>query len=425
MTTLFFCNLKPDKTGAFERVLADLGRVHHSHDDRCVLAIASEPMTEVADWFRKAGIDWHVIPGWGSERVRPWAFIMPALHLLRLERPDVAVVHFGNELPSLMLSLLAPLFGVRGVRWVWQQDQQMVPPGVVTRWVSRIRLLGLRFNHFVAVYEGGRAAMVARGISADRISVVHNGVMDPEPEKNRDQVRREVVSGQWAESQVNMDRQDIQDKGNESRSSESSCKSCASMLNPSLDTKDQELLLMNVGSLIPRKRQAFLVAVFADLIREIKVPELRLLLIGEGPDRAQLENQVKALGLQDRVTFPGKRNDVARLLCGADVFVHAAVAEGCAYALSEAMAAGVPLVVTEAGAAREQVSEGVNGFVVGPEDRAMFKERLGELIRNMPLRERMGVASRGRWAKGFRVEDQARAYWEIYKRVAIGRNDYV
>ena len=126
---------------------------------------------------------------------------------------------------------------------------------------------------------------------------------------------------------------------------------------------------------------------------------------------------VESLGIQGRVTFLGQRNDVARLLCGADVFVHAAAAEGCAYALSEALAAGVPLVVTDAGAAREQVAEGVNGNVVGVEDRAMFKKRLGELIQDPSLRQRMGAASRDRWATGFRVEDQAQAYWGIYRGV--------
>ncbi len=375
-------------------MLAALGDVYQSHGDRLVFVLAAEPIPNVAEWFRKAGVEWRVISGWGEfgEAVRPWCVLMPGIRLLKEFRPDVAVMHFGNELPSLVLSLLAPLIGIRGVKWVWQQDQQIVPPRRLTCLVSRIRLLGCRFNRFAVVYEGGRDAMVARGISRGRIAVVHNGVIDPEPAINREAVRKYMDSlSVWG-----------------------GCSHPA-----------KTLLLMSVGSMIPRKRQGFLVEVFAELVREIKSPPMRLILIGDGPERPALERQVRTLGLQDHVAFLGKRNDVAWLLCGADVFVHAAVAEGCAYALSEAMAAGVPMVVTEAGAAREQVEEGGNGYVVPVQDRVMFRERLKELTQNAILRGRMGGASRTRWAAGFKVEGQARGYWRIYRELSEGSAEHV
>jgi glycosyltransferase involved in cell wall biosynthesis len=488
MKTLFICNLRPEKAGAFERVLAAVGCEHRRHGDRFTLVLAAEPIPEVTDWFRKAGIEWRVISEWNDgegsyrlsvngymeenigrepnvggalraatgpngrqagtiaaaerashikegatatttpERVRPWAFILPALRLLRQERPDVAVVHFGNELPSLVLSLLAPLFGIRGVKWVWQQDQQMSLPGRFSRWVSRIRLLALRFNHFVVVYEGGREAMVARGIPQSRISVVHNGVMDPEPARNRASIKRIFTEAHEDHEGENSCACGVNTLGLNTKnihagaapSPQPPLRSSVQTLFPSsadavMPESEHPLLLMSVGSMIPRKRQAVLVAMLAELVSELKEPDLRLVLIGDGPERARLEEQARSLGVQDHVVFLGKRNDVARLLCGADVFVHAAVAEGCAYALSEAMAAGVPLVVTEAGAASEQVDEGVNGYVVGVDDLALFKERVKALVEDGALREKMGTASRERWAAGFRLEDQAQAYWGIYR----------
>jgi glycosyltransferase involved in cell wall biosynthesis len=140
-----------------------------------------------------------------------------------------------------------------------------------------------------------------------------------------------------------------------------------------------------------------------------------LVLVGDGPERQRLEQLSKALGVESRVVFLGRRNDVSTLLCGADMFVHAAMAEGCAYVLAEAMAAGLPLVVTEAGAAREQVEDGVNGFVVASDDRRGFEQRLALLIGDVALRRRMGEASRKRWERLFQVEQQAQAYWEIYR----------
>jgi glycosyltransferase involved in cell wall biosynthesis len=380
MKTLFFCNLVPDKEGAFERVLVEIGRQHSFHGDSLILVLAGEPIGKVGHQFREAGIQWRVITGWGEQSaVHPWRLVLPGLRLLREFRPDVAVVHFGNELPSLLLSLVAPIVGVRNVKWVWQQDQQIGHPRGIARWVSRVRALDLTFARFVAVYEGGRAAMVARGLSRDRISVVHNGVADPEPGVNRASAR--------------------------------------SLLNAA----EQEVILINAGSMIPRKRQAALINVMAEVVREAGVIPVRLILAGEGPDRVNLERKVEEMGLKNRVTFLGKRNDVGLLLCGADVLVHAAIAEGCAYALSEGMAAGLPLVVTDAGAAREQVLDGVNGYVVQAQDPVMFGDRLKELIRSATLRNRMGRASRARWTEGFKVENQSRECWGIYRALSEGR----
>jgi glycosyltransferase involved in cell wall biosynthesis len=375
MKTLFFCNLIPGKTGAFERVLAELGAFHSRHGDHLILALAGEPIPEVAEWFHQAGVEWRIIPGWSEAggRVHPWRFVAPALRLLRDLKPDVAVVHFGNELPSLAVCLLAPLVGRRGIKWVWQQDQQMAPPGWITSRLSRIRLLGLGVDRFVAVYEGGRQSLVQRSILPERITVIHNGTADPDPMRNQARAR------------------DL------------------------LGADDGTVLLLGVGSMISRKRQDFLVNVFSRIAAGPETGAVRLVLIGDGPERQRLEHVVRAKGLEGGIVFMGRRNDVSTLLCGADGFVHAAVAEGCAYVLAEAMAAGLPVVVTDAGAAREQVEDGTNGFVVGRDDESGFAERVIRLVRNKALRQKMGVASRQRWERLFKVERQAEVYWETYR----------
>jgi glycosyltransferase involved in cell wall biosynthesis len=402
MTTLFFCNLIPNKTGAFERVLTELGRVHSEHGDRLILVLAGAPIPEVAEWFRQAGVEWRVLSGWSEAgrkpdggslkpeseyggigvsgcrynegaRVRPWRFVVPALRLLHRFKPDVAVVHFGNELPSLAVCLLAPLIGRRGIKWVWQQDQQISPPGWLAQRVSRIRLLGWRFDRFVTVYEGGRQSLVLRSIPQERVAVVYNGVSDPDQLAHRERAR--TLMG----------------------------------------ATEQTVLLMGAGSMILRKRQEFLLNALAQVAKGQDPAAVRLVLVGDGPERQRLEELAKAIGVESRVVFLGRRNDVSTLLCGADMFVHAAMAEGCAYVLAEAMAAGLPLVVTEAGAAREQVEDGVNGFVVASDDRRGFEQRLALLIGDVALRRRMGEASRKRWERLFQVEQQAQAYWEIYR----------
>jgi glycosyltransferase involved in cell wall biosynthesis len=500
MKIMFLCNLVPGKAGAFERFIEALGKQCRAKGDALCVVLAGPPIEVVAGYWRAAGVRWEIIPRWisASGAPRPWGVVWPALKMLQQERPDVAVVHFGNELPSLTLSLLAPLFGIRNLKWVWQQDQQMSLPGRITRWVSRIRLLGMRFNRFVVVYEGGREAMEARGLLRRRITVIHNGVADPEPEQNRERVRswllREAKDQQEVSSQKSAVRSQNKaeerecgcgkgkkEAGDALRENAKDVKGDAKTLDDRLEIIDwgdreniyhkdheghkggedysrgilpesekgmrseegQELILMSVGSMIPRKRQDFIIEVFAEISKpktkdqrlwiigqgdcgsrsEVQCqtssvfPLLRLVLIGDGPERVRLEALVRRLGVEGKVTFLGARNDVSTLLCGADIFVHAATAEGCAYVLAEAMAAGVPMVVTDAGAAHEQVAEGVNGFVVESEDEVMFAESVRVLIRDDAMRERMGASSRARWAKGFKVEEQARAYVECYREL--------
>jgi len=84
LKTLFLCNLIPDKSGAFERLLMALGEGFRQAGDELILGLAGEPIPAVADSFRRAGLRWSVIPGWTDSRgrPRPWAVVRPALRLM-------------------------------------------------------------------------------------------------------------------------------------------------------------------------------------------------------------------------------------------------------------------------------------------------------------------------------------------------------
>jgi glycosyltransferase involved in cell wall biosynthesis len=365
----------PRKAGALESVLAALGAAFRGGGDQLVLALAGEPGPGAAALFRAGGAEWRVMPGWtdADGREHPWRFCAPALRLLRAERPDVAAVHFGNELPSLVASLAAPLTGARGVRWIWQQDQQMADPSRVTRVVSRLRALCATFDHFVAVSDAGRRSMVLRGIPAARITVIRNGTPDRPRTRERGWLRRE------------------------------------------LGVPGGTLLAVTIGSLIPRKRIDFQIRALAEAARAAPV---HLAVAGDGPDRPALEQLARDLGVAARVSFLGLRQDVAEILHEADIVTHSSVAEGSAYALAEAMAAGVPAIVTAAGAAREQVEDGRSGVVLGRDDAAGFAAAISALARDPAERVRMGREARLRWEREYRAEVAAARYHELYRRVA-------
>ena len=106
------------------------------------------------------------------------------------------------------------------------------------------------------------------------------------------------------------------------------------------------LVLGHVGSLSPVKNQAFLVGLAAQLVA--RGESIRLLLVGEGPGRAELERKVAAEGLSNEVVFAGSRPDVPDFLDVFDVFLFPSLSEGLGLAVVEAQAAGLPCVVSEA-----------------------------------------------------------------------------
>ena len=108
--------------------------------------------------------------------------------------------------------------------------------------------------------------------------------------------------------------------------------------------------------------------------------DVRFLVVGDGPRRADLEGTAAVLAISDRVRFVGARDDVPALLRLMDVFVLSSVSEGSPNAVMEAMAAGVPVVASDVGGLRAMIADGVSGILVPPGESApLAKEVLGLL----------------------------------------------
>ncbi|HSI60129.1 MAG TPA: glycosyltransferase, partial [Ideonella sp.] len=122
-----------------------------------------------------------------------------------------------------------------------------------------------------------------------------------------------------------------------------------------------ELVIGCVASLSPIKRHVDLVDAFARLAAVR--PEARLLLVGEGPLRAELSAQIAALGLAPAVRLLGARADMERLLPAFDLFVLASSSEGLSNAIIEAQACGLPVVATAVGGNVDLVEAGHNGLL--------------------------------------------------------------
>ncbi|MCK0151694.1 glycosyltransferase [Marivita sp. S6314] len=145
-------------------------------------------------------------------------------------------------------------------------------------------------------------------------------------------------------------------------------------------------------------------------------PDLTLRLVGDGPDRAALEAEVRDRGLTDRVTFLGYKSqaEVAGELAQADVFVLPSFAEGVPVVLMEAMAAQVPVITTRTAGVPELVEDHVSGRVVPPGDVEAFTAALDDVLTDGNLRRAYGAAGRAKVVADYDAAAEARWLSELF-----------
>jgi glycosyltransferase involved in cell wall biosynthesis len=163
------------------------------------------------------------------------------------------------------------------------------------------------------------------------------------------------------------------------------------------------------------------VHVFVDAAPKVlaAVPDSRLAVVGDGELRGELEQRAAAHGLDaSRFQFFSFAPPAARQLRSLDVFVLPSAWEALPIAVLEAMACGVPQVVTDVGGTAEATVDGATGLVCPPNDPEALADRIITLLRDPARRERMSSASRERHAEQFGIERMVAATAHVYDVVA-------
>ena len=175
-------------------------------------------------------------------------------------------------------------------------------------------------------------------------------------------------------------------------------------------------VLLSVGPLIERKNPRLLLDAFAEVRRAVG-DDVKLVWVGKGPLRTALEAQAAALGIASAVVFTGylPEADKVAMLNLADVFVFPSMLEGFPLAPQEAMSCGKPVVAFRVASLGEMVQDGVTGFLARANDRVGFTERVVQLLRDAPLRQRLGVAAAERIDRHFRWDLTVRQVLKIYQ----------
>jgi glycosyltransferase involved in cell wall biosynthesis len=152
-----------------------------------------------------------------------------------------------------------------------------------------------------------------------------------------------------------------------------------------------------------------------------RTPRARLVLVGDGEERADLERRAATLGIADRVRFTGWQRDLAAVHGGIDVSVLSSLNEGTPVAIIEAMAAARPVIATDVGGVRDVVTHGRTGLVVPPRDVPALAAAMERLAGDGALREAFGRAGREVVRERFSRERLATEIAQHYREALTAR----
>jgi glycosyltransferase involved in cell wall biosynthesis len=145
-------------------------------------------------------------------------------------------------------------------------------------------------------------------------------------------------------------------------------------------------------------------------------PQVRLVIVGDGPERPAIENYIRQHRLDDKVTLPGFREDIDALLREADVFLLTSRYEGISIALLEAMRAGLPAIGTTVGGIPETILDGKTGLLVAPDDHMALVKAMTTLAGSKARRDEMGKQGYAYFMQEFSLATMLARYQELYTK---------
>jgi len=179
-------------------------------------------------------------------------------------------------------------------------------------------------------------------------------------------------------------------------------------------------IIGNVARLETRKGHRFLIDTFQKILEQRKNRKLKLLIVGEGNKRNELENYVRELKLIDKVIFTGYREDVENLMAIMDIFVLTSLREGLPRVLVQAAAVGMPSIAFNVDGVPEIIKENYNGFLVEPRNVERLADRIKKYIDDKELILLHGKKGRkfigNKWSIGNMVDRVDKIYQGLIKK---------
>lgn len=354
--------------GGAERLVVDMVRAFAGEYDVAVFCL-DEPGSWAGS-LRQAGVPVHGL--WRQPGLDVSVSVRLASHF-RAMRVDIVHAHqcsawFYAALSRLLYPSPRLVFEEHG-RFYPEPDKPM------RRLVNRVLIARLT-HRFVAVSMDIRRRLERyEGLDAGRIDVVYNGVAEAP--------RLEAAARAGLRAQFGFGPDDF--------------------------------VVGTVGRFDPVKNLPMLVSSIAESAPEL--PSVRGLLVGDGPAWPAIRRQVDAAGLAERVRLTGHREDARALVQCLDLFVLGSFSEGTSMALLEAMAAGIPVAVTDVGGNPEIVRDGATGWVIPSGDGTALVDVVRQAASDPALCRRFAEAGRQRYLQQFSLSAMLEAYRRIYAQL--------
>jgi N-acetyl-alpha-D-glucosaminyl L-malate synthase BshA len=176
-----------------------------------------------------------------------------------------------------------------------------------------------------------------------------------------------------------------------------------------------EKVIVHVSNFRPVKNTKQVVDIFQRVQREYS--DVKLLLVGDGPERVPTERKARELGVFNDVRFLGKQDPIEEILSIADIFLMPSDSETFGLAALEAMACHVPTVVSDVGGLPELVDDGETGYLCPGGDTDAFSDRILALLNDEDLHARMAQAARDRAVDTFDIDRVVPMYERYYEEV--------
>jgi len=148
-----------------------------------------------------------------------------------------------------------------------------------------------------------------------------------------------------------------------------------------------------------------------------RFPRLKVVVVGEGPDRSAIEQMIEQKGLREKVMLAGERSDMANVYASMDIFVLPSLNEGLPMTVLEAMAAAKPVIATRVGAIPKVIEDGKSGVLVNPGDAPALRNAIASLLADHDLCRRIAATGHERVAKDHTAAAMARQYRAMYDEV--------
>ena len=266
----------------------------------------------------------------------------------------------------------------RRLRLVYTEHGRLddAPPTLKRRFVNPLLALGR--GTYTTVSHDLATFVAASGFPASRLRTVHNGIHVPgEPtDAQRHEARR------------------------------------------TLGLHPHDFVVGTIARLDPVKCLGTLLKAMDWLRRTRGGSRARVVIVGDGPEAANLQAQVAALDLSAYVLLAGHHAAARRLLPAFDVYVNSSLKEGISLSILEALAVGLPVVATAVGGTPEIIEDGQSGVLVPPDSPTAIADACAELEANLVERARLGKAGRTRVVSMFSEERMMQDYLDIYGELA-------